>query len=142
MPYKFAIVALMADTLSLIDVAAMKDTMYPTTDGMLRIVADGMWTIMIMFVALMKLYALSCEKGACGVPLNHQCFVTCAFFLLYFVSLWFKHYSIHLVGERRDKVGMRGELMICDFAKNRFVDRVIHISTHIWCLVNYYGCFK
>ena len=68
--------------------------------------------------------------------------MTCSFFLLLFVSLWFKHYSVHLVGERRDKVGMRGELMICDFANHRAVDRVIHVGTHLWCLANYYGCFK
>ena len=70
MPYKFAVVALMADTLSLIDVATMKDTLFPTTDMMLRQVADNMWTIIIMFVQLMKMYALSCENGSCGVPLN------------------------------------------------------------------------
>mmetsp|Transcript_15006 Transcript_15006/g.20371 ORF Transcript_15006/g.20371 Transcript_15006/m.20371 type:complete len:82 (+) Transcript_15006:21-266(+) len=54
MPFKFAVVALMADTLSLIDVASSGDSLAPMTDSMLRIVADMLWTTIIIFAGLMK----------------------------------------------------------------------------------------
>ena len=60
-------------------------------------------------------------------------------FLLLFTARWFKHYSINLVGERRASVGTPGELMLCDFADSRFGDRLLHVSSNLWCLRTYFG---
>ena len=57
-PYKFGIVALMCEALGIMDLALDKyeDSVSPTTDSMLRIVADMMWTIIIMFASLFRLF--------------------------------------------------------------------------------------
>ena len=145
-PYKFIIVASMCDSLSLIELCMNDGGLAPTTDSMLRIVADMMWTMIIMFAGLFKLAPTltspNIEKPEeAQFALNNACMTTCLFFLLFFVSRWFQHYSIHLVGEKRDRVGNKAEWMISDLSKKPIVDRVLHLTTHAWCLGNYYGCF-
>ena len=71
--------------------------------------------------------------------LNMHSFQTGLIFLLLFVSRWFSVYSIFLAGERRDKVGLSIEHHISDIANSGVIDRVLHVATDFWCLIQYFA---
>ena len=54
-PYKFTVVAVMCDMLSFVDLGINDGGLAPTTDAMLKMVADMMWTMIIIFAGLFKL---------------------------------------------------------------------------------------
>ena len=140
-PFKLVCIWSLAEVLSIIDlVTDDHKSLTPQTDSMLRYVADIMWTTLLMFSSLQA--SLSDSPPSTDnsqAQLNQLSFQIGLMFLVLFTSRWFKIYSINLVGERRDKAGTQLETSICDFANAKYIDRLLHIATNLWCLSKYFG---
>ena len=110
------------------------------TDTLLSHVADVLMAATVIFSALFeRKMAIHADTETQIVEQDWICARSCIFFALIFSARWFKHYSLILAGERRDKIGTALEHLLCDFANVSLVDRVFYIATNVVFFTMYLG---